>query len=121
MAVYTLDEFRADMDAKFGDLIFDCGEAGRFTLGKYANLTGKDRDAVKKLRRELQEKQRDLLESDETVPIDVEDLQEEYGRRILIAASGNDAAFKKWLDHQSMGAVGQLLDKWNEVTQPGEA
>lgn len=111
MATYSLDQLKADVDKQYTGLVLDVGEDDQIVLANLLRLPREDRAKVGELLEVISVSVEDNdLDTMESASVEVLSLAAGKRGKDLVKLIGDDAALA--LD---------LLSKWTENTQVGEA
>ncbi len=119
METYTLDQLREDVERKYQDFVIHIGEDDVVRFRSPMRLKKADRDALNEMFKVYRETQE---ESPDSSLENADKMQHMLRSQLLLLASDKDAAQRLLnLIGDDLATLSELLDKYNEATQVGEA
>lgn len=122
MPTITLDEIRQSLDRKYGPTVIELGEGRSCVLRSPIRLPKADRRALRELQERLNKLQEDDGDAD-AAGADVEDELVDGLREIFRVAAEDKASAEEFLAAagDDLGFLREVLELWQESTEPGEA
>lgn len=119
----SLNDIAEALDAKYGNIELDLGEAGSFSLTRLGMLVGKQKDQHETLTRkhlELLEEAQKAPASGERSYVDVAKDLAAVRVDMIVNCAGGSKDLRKWLDSQPVVRVDYVYDKIAKASEEGE-